>query len=317
VAVGFLVAFIAGFGFYPAMVGYTLWKGKEAVAQVTDCDQDGRRTDCSGRWRDTDGGEGSGHISGVDRDDVGHNVKVWIGPLGPYAKTVNSLSAFAFALPLLFAPPVALVLILRTRGPARATARRLLAAPPDGATLLKVDAEQALPVRPGEPAYGSLRKTPPPLGFQPVRLPGARPRERTTSTFEAAAGIVRDSTDFATVFGPAGEPLYALERRNFRAYEPETWLLDPGGTTRAVIRRVHWYPATYELLRPDGGRLGRIATLPGAKSGCFAGHDEHGREFAVMALSGRGWLVRIEPNTPPLLRDLTVAFLFDSGRLQI
>jgi hypothetical protein len=111
--------------------------------------------------------------------------------------------------------------------------------------------------------------------------------------------------------------VFVIERRGFQEYQPETWLLDPGGAVHAVIRRVNSYPARFELLRPEGDRLGMISPPKNVKSGAFVTRDQHGRQLAVMAASGRRWVLRVEPGAPPLLRDLTLAFLFDSARLQM
>lgn len=318
---GFLTVFIVAAGFWPAVLGYTFVAGEKATAQVTNCretrDPKGSTgLDCSGRWHDAEGGGGSGHVSGVGRADFGRDVEVRIGPLGPYAGgPARSWPPFLTALPLLLAPPMGFVLARRTVGPGRAAARRLLAAPPDGATLLMVGAKTAAWT--DGRSYGSLRQTAAPPGFQRIDLPGKRPRRSRQSVFTAAAGLARDTTGFATVSGPAGEPLFVVERRGFGRYEPETWLLDPGGTARAVIRRVDWYPAKYELLRADGRLVGRISTPRGTRSGVYVSRDEHGRQLAVMAASGRRWVLRIEPQTSPLLRDLTLAYLFDSARLHL
>lgn len=71
--------------FGPVALAYTFLAGDRAVAQVTACHRKGRVLSCSGHWRDARGRTGSGHISGVGREDVGHSVEVRIGPLGPYA----------------------------------------------------------------------------------------------------------------------------------------------------------------------------------------------------------------------------------------
>jgi hypothetical protein len=314
-ALGFLVLFAGGAAFMPVVLGYTFLAGDKATAQVTTC-RHAKRVSCHGNWQDARGRRGSGHISGVGRDDVGRSVEVRIGPLGPYAGGLGrSWPLCLTALPILLAPPFTVVMMRRTLGPGRAFARRLLAEPPGDATLLSITSTKATGADGQE--HASLHRIDAPPGFQPADLPGRRPRQKPQSAFDAAAGLARAATEFATVSGPGGEPVFVIERRGFAEYEPETWLLDPGGTAHAVIRRVSWYPARFELLRADGDRLGTIRPPDNVKSGAFVTRDQHGRQLAVMAASGRRWVLRVEPGTPPLLRDLSLAFLFDSARLQM
>lgn len=313
-AIGFLVAMVVGFLFMPAVLTYTFLAGDRATAVVTHCDVRPKKTDCSGRWIGTDGKSGSGHISAVGPDDVGHRVAVRIGPLGPYAGGLGGQWPLLLtALPLLIAPPVIATRFRRMSGAARARVERVRAEAAGGATLLSVSATVA--VGADGITYAELRDSGTPPGHLPVELPGRRPRANPRSAFRSAAGLSSDTTGFATVYGPAGEPRFVLERRGFREYEPETWLLDPGGTPQAVIRRVAWFPAAYELLRADGSPLGTIRTPAGQRYGAFEAWDDGGRPVAVMAAGRPEWLMRVEPGTPDALADLLLGFCFDVRRL--
>jgi len=319
VAIAFLVAFVVGLGFLPVVFAWTFIAGDTATARVTAC-RHGKHLDCSGRWQDAKGGHGQGHISGVDEGDIGRTVEVRIGPLGPYAGgPLRSLPMLLTALPLLLAPPFLFVTRKRLLGPGRSVAQRLLAEPPGDATLLCIPytwVNDAIGVTDpdGSPRL-SFAKADAPPGFQPADLPGRRPRMRQQSAFRAAAGLSREATSYAVASDPGGSPMFVVERRSFADHEPETWLLDIGWIPQAVVRRVATLPSRHELLHADGTPLGTIGTPDGLRSGAFVTRDAEGRQHAVMAGYGRKWVVRVEPGTPPLLRDLTLAFLLDATRL--
>lgn len=321
VALGFLALVIVALALPPLVFGYTFLAGDRATAQVTGCHRRPKSgLDCSGHWQDTRGRRGSGHISGVGGSDVGHSVAVRIGPLGPYAGgPARSWPMFLTAVPLLTAPPIVVTMMRRLRGPGRAIARRLLAEPPGDATLLSVPVTwvrgaAGVTATDGTPLM-SLAATGAPPGFRPAELPGRLPRQSAKSAFSAAAGLARSVTTFAAASDPGGAPLFAIERRGLGAYEPETWLLDTGGIPQAVVRRVAWFPPAFELLGAGGDRLGTIRTAEGARSGAFVARDPDGRQVAVMAAYDRRWVLRVERDTPPRLRDLTLTFLFDADRL--
>ncbi len=315
-AIGFLVVFVVVMLFIPVVLTYTFLAGDRATARVTHCDVRPKKTDCSGRWTDSGGTSGSGHISEVGPDDVGHSVAVRIGPLGPYAGSLgDEWPLFLTALPVFIAPPILARRFRRIYVLARARTERLASEAPSGATLLSVSPTKA--VGTDGITYAEVRDSDAPAGHLPVELPGRRPRGNPRSAFRSVAGMSSDTTGFATVYGPAGEPRFVLERRGFRAYEPETWLLDPVGTPQAVIRRVAWFPSAYELLRADGNPLGAIRTPQDARSGAFEAWDEGGRPLAVMAAGGREWMLRVEPGTPGPLADLLLGFLFDVRRLSL
>lgn len=317
----FLAAFVVGLAFLPVVFFWTFVFGDTATAQVTHC-RHGKRLDCSGQWQGANGRRGDGHISGVDAGDVGRSVEVRIGPLGPYAGgPARSWPMLITAVPLLVGPPLVVTRLLRVLGPARAVGRRLLDEPPGDATLLFVphswaDGGVGVTDRDGRPQLSFAAVDPPPA-YQPAGLPGRRPRRTPQSAFTAVAGLSREATSFAAAYDPGGSPVFSIERRGFTGYEPETWLLDTGWTPQAVIRRVEAMPARFELLRADGEPLGTIATMEGLRSGAFVTRDTEGRRLAVMAAYGRRWVLRVEPATPPPLRDLTVAFLLDAARLQL
>jgi hypothetical protein len=154
-----------------------------------------------------------------------------------------------------------------------------------------------------------------PPGYRPADLPGRPPRLGQRSLFDAAAGRYRAGTTFAAASDPGGSPVFAVERRSFADHAPETWLLDTSWIPQAVIRRTDLLPARFELLGTDGGAIGTINTYEGLRSGAFVTRDAEGRQCAVMAAHGKRWVVRVEADVPPLLRDLTLAFLLDLARL--
>ncbi|MGH3377779.1 MAG: hypothetical protein ACRDP6_23900 [Actinoallomurus sp.] len=321
VAVAFLTAFVVGLGFLPAMFAWTFLAGDTATARVTAC-RHGKQLDCSGTWQDAKGRRGHGHISGVDESDIGRAVEVRIGPLGPYAGgPARSWPMLLTVLPLLLAPPLLFVALKRALGPAHALARRMLADPPGDAMLLFVPltwVKGAIGVTDpdGRPRLSFATIDAPPE-FRPAELPGRRPPVRTQSVFTAAAGRFHPATSFAAATDPGGSPVFGVERRGFADHEPETWLLDTGWTPQAVVRRVGALPAAaFELLHADGSPLGTMSAPPGMSSGAFVTRDAEGRQHAVMAAYDGKWVVRVEPGAPPLLRDLTLAFLLDVTRLQ-
>ena len=220
----------------------------------------------------------------------------------------------------MLAPPFVFVTMRRFLAPGRSAARRLLAEPPGDATLLLVPqtwADGAIGVTDpdGTPRLSFAKTDAVPPGFQPAELPGRRPRMRPQSALRAAAGLSREATSYAVASDPGGSPMFVVERRGFADHEPETWLLDTGWTPQAVVRRVESMPPRFELLCADGTPLGTLGVPVGVRSGAFLTHDTEGRQHAVMATYGRKWVVRVEPGTPPLLRDVTLAFLLDAARL--
>ncbi|MBB4777419.1 hypothetical protein [Actinomadura livida] len=84
--------------------------------------------DCRGEWRFADGSRGSGHVSGVGRADIGREVPVRVGPIGPYAGGLDRSRHTLIPGAILWAttvPVVGVVLFFNLRG--RAQARRVLA----------------------------------------------------------------------------------------------------------------------------------------------------------------------------------------------
>ncbi len=316
VAIGFLVAFVVGALVLPVALGYTFTAGGTATARVVSCDGGGKRLSCEGRWQTKDGQKGEGHISGVDRSDVGRDVEVRIGPLGPYAGGFGrAWPLFLTLLPLLVGPPFVLVTLRRLLGPGREAARRILAQEPGGATVLKVvfswkSGATGATEADGRP-HSTLRTTEAPLAYEPLSLPGAPSRRQQQSAFRTAAGLASGTTGFATAYGPGGEPRFVIERRAFGEHDPEMWLLNPAGSPQAMIRRTGM--GEFALLRADGKALG---TLRRTDVGVYTAVDQDGREYAAMAAADRTWVLRVEPDTPPILADLTLAFLFDAKRLQ-
>lgn len=318
VAVVFLLAFIGGLLFWPVVLTYTFTLGERATAQVAECHyvSKGKSRDlvCTGTWR-TDGGRtGSGEIYGLLPGDAGRRVSVRIGPMGPYHGGFGrSWPLYTTLLPLLLAPPTIFVLARRQRRVGGTMFRELLAGPADEATVLVVTRKGA--AWPDGRRYATVRATAPPPGHVPVQVPGRKRRGTERSTFEVAAGIGGNARRFAAVDTPAGEPLFLLEYRSDQEYQPEAILLGLDGTARAVIRLLAVLPARYQFLDPEGGPLGSVKTIPGAKWGAYVVRDQSGREIARVAQRFWRIAVRIEPTASPAHRDLALAFVFAIPRM--
>jgi hypothetical protein len=112
-------------------------------------------------------------------------------------------------------------------------------------------------------------------------------------------------------YRPDGVPLFLIHRTPTGSHLPETAVLDPGGATRAVVRRVAELPPDCALLAPDGRRLGWIT--PTETRGAYSVRDADDREVGTLVARGRGWIVQLQDGTA--LRDPALAFAVDSYRL--
>jgi hypothetical protein len=311
VALAFLAAFLGGLLFWPVVLTCTFVWGEKATAHVAEChvkhNTKGSETICTGLWTTSHGFRGAGKIYGLNEDQAGHDVSVRIGPMGPYAGGFgHSWVLFLSLAPIIGSPPFIVVMNRRMTGPSKALAKKLLATPGDG-LLLIVNRGQATTV--DERPYATFRKADPPPGYQPLKLPPGTRRQLQRSTFEAAAGIGSPAARLSGMYGPGGEPLFLYEQRSQPDYEPDALLLDPGGTTLAVIRQIAMYPAACNALNPDGSPLAYISTPRGIKSMAFEFKDLQGRVFAVFAANGlRTWVLHVHPWAPPLLRNLCLGF---------
>lgn len=113
----------------------------------------------------------------------------------------------------------------------------------------------------------------------------------------------------ATVVHRDGDLLFAVERRG-----KELWLISSEGADEAFL----WLPPTSSpretsLFRADGSSIGTIALDPRTVTGVYALRDGHGNGIGVAArYTSRTWVLRIAGTAPPLLRDMAMAFFFES-----
>jgi hypothetical protein len=316
VSIGFLLAMAIGFLFWPVVLTYTFLLGEPATAQVSRCgDPPGRASlKCFGTWRTESGSTGSGQIYGLDEDDAGREVQVRIGPMGPYGGGFgHSWVLFATSAPIVFGPPLAVVMIRRMSGPGRKLAAELLAKPAQPGELLIVTRERAS-FPDGRP-WASAHDTGTPPWYRNVRMPGRARAQVPVSTFDQMAGLAQEKTTFWEARRPDGRPIFVIDQRSGGEREPESVLLDPaGGLPQAIIRRVSAYPASWTLLRPDGSLLGSIVPIRGAKWGAFSVREAGGREWALVAARMRECVVRMHPGAPLPYPDLVLAFAFDALR---
>jgi hypothetical protein len=66
----------------PLGYAYAMWLGEPAVATVAECRPTGSSEQCRGTWVGSDGRRHSGRIEGAYSSDIGHRIKIRIGPLG-------------------------------------------------------------------------------------------------------------------------------------------------------------------------------------------------------------------------------------------
>ena len=310
--------------FWPAVLVYTFTAGDTGTATIRSCDvferRRGEQVVCHGSWRTDDGETGSGQVHGLHRDVTGRSVPVRVGPSGAYAGGFPA-GVLLFAVPVLAAP---LVVLGRSRllfGPARATARSLLAGDAGGYVL--VVARDAV-----EYAGGRLRlrvravEAPPERDRVQIADRPARPRPRTA--LEALMGLKRDAVTFSAVLTPSEDTVMVIEHRSSRHYEPEHVLLGASGRARALIRRLpsgdgespsrlpllEWLVPPlhrYTLVDAAGERLGSAEPIDGKRRTLRVKDAKGVTAATAAAATGRRWVLRVRDSAPPLLRDVCIA----------
>ncbi|TDB73843.1 hypothetical protein E1264_41265 [Actinomadura sp. KC216] len=293
----------------PGVIVYTVMWGERAVATVEGCEEraplrDVEYLDCRGTWRFADGSEGSGHVSGVGRADVGREVQVRAGPFGPYAggldRSRHALYPGAFLWATML-PVAGVVSAFYLR--ARARARWVLAQ----------IGERDGPSMTGRRRWRDARRRTL-LRFRasarPPVLAGAglvEPQE------EEAVRRFATRRPFVTARVPgAGAAFFIVRRPGGLA------VLDAGGRPTVIVRRVSHSPPRLLLLAPDRTPLGEIATYPGSE-------DQPGVAFHVVTESGETvadvvarflrYTVVFTGEPPEHLRHAVLAFAFDALRL--
>lgn len=324
VSISLLLAVVAAMLFWPAVLTYTFVYGEKATASVEQCSREpafsGRvsQLTCTGTWRTGSGGSGAGEIYGLDGEDAGSDVPVRIGPMGAYAGGFSgNWFPWVTALPLLLVPFVLAWALLATLSGGRRLAKSLLA-DPRGGTLLIVHEDKVL--HPDGAPHATLSPPgPPPPGHRPVEVPGRRSRIFERSAFDKAAGINRDATEFRALTGPHGDTLAVVEYRSAEGLEPDDVLLDPSGTTLALIRRISPSPRTYEVLDPGGALTGFATNIGGRMSSSLRLEDAQGTTAATIAHTGRRCVVHVENAVPmenavPPFRDIALVLAFATFR---
>jgi hypothetical protein len=166
----------------------------------------------------------------------------------------------------------------------RAVARRMLSEP-GNSTVLLVGRSGAR--YPDGRRYATLRR-----GDLAMRLKSSQGRR--------TAVVHRD-----------GSLLFSVERRG-----GGLWLISTDGEDEAVIRLPNgpFLPAKgIGVFRADGGAIGTIAPASGVSHGVYTVRDGHGTGIGVAArYKSRTWALRTAGAAPPLLRDMAMAFLFES-----
>ena len=316
IAIGLLV--YVAVVFYPVGLAYTEWFGDRAVATVTACHPSGRNQNCHGAWVDSDGRHRTGDIDEAYTSDVGKQMRVRVGPFGArkenlFSKVVYTALLVGFGL---IAPAGGIMFALRMRRRLASTGDDLLATPvPYGSIRLFADGKRVW--QPDGPDVALLRPVQAPRNFQPVSPPGRVPHQRTGSIMEAVRWLAYNPSKAARFLGaynPDGIPLFLIHRPPAGSYAPETAVVDPGGATRAIVRRTKELPGTYALLAPGGSDLGSIKQVD-RKRPEYAVRDEHGRRVGTLVVHRNRWLVQLEDGTP--LRDAALAFAADSYRLRM
>ena len=303
--------------FYPATLAYTMWLGEPAVATVTECHPRGKNQNCRATWVGADGRSHSAQIDGVYSDDVGEQVGIRTGPFGarkdgPVSKVVDLALLIVFGL---VAPVAGVLAARRMTRRVQAGGDQLMASPiPEGATRLFATHKRIW--RPDGREVAVLRPADAPIMFREVSPPGRIPHQRSGSILEAARWLAYNPSkgaQFVGVYNTSGVPMFLIHRPRAGSYAPETTVVDPGGATRVVIRRMAELPARYALLAPDGRDLGSIAQVDRRRP-VYLVRDEHGREVGTLAIHSGRWVVQFEDGTP--LRDPALAFAADAYRLR-
>ncbi|MBE1534043.1 hypothetical protein [Actinomadura algeriensis] len=303
-----VVAF-CGWAVYPVILTYTFYLGEKATATVAECElgspgygrAGGDPDICRGTWR-TEGGEtGEGEIYNLDATEAeGRTYPIRIGPLGPYAHGWDRawLGPLLGAVPLLIFVAAEVMLYRGILRPGRKIADALLDAP--GALLVSDDKTRDAD---GSP-HTFVRNLPAaPPGHRHLDLPG---RERRRGRDVGPKG---GRTFFQSVVDAAERPLMLLEHRSDERLEPETVLLDPSGNPRLLLRRTDG--TRFVILDPTGTELGTAGPADPARILSLEVWDTD--EKVIAEAAGRGlmtWVLRIDEDAPPLLRDAALALAF-------
>jgi hypothetical protein len=309
----------------PLGYAYTMWLGESAFATVTECRPAGKSEHCRGTWVGSDGRRHSGWIEGSYSSDIGHRIKVRIGPLGgrrvgPLGGVQKeSISGKIVSLAMLLgfgvvAPVGGIVGARRFTRRLGAAGRALRAAAPAPGMIVLVADRKRIWRRDG-PEIATLRPAEAPSEFTPPSPPGRAKRERSGSVIEAVRWLAYNpskSARYVTAYDPGGTPLFTIYRAPSGPHAPETLVLDPGGGTRALIRRAAELPPKFVLLTTDGRPLGGIEQTEGLR-GPFELQDEPGHRVGLLAHHGRTWVLHLPADSP--LRDLALAFAVDASRL--
>jgi hypothetical protein len=248
--------------------------------------------------------------------------------MGPYHGGFGrSWALYGTLLPVVLAPPFILVMARRLHGPGKALAAKLLAEPAPFGNLLVVTRDEAIAPQGstahGKPRDGNAREgrryatageAAAPAAYQPVALPGRSGQQVPVSVFEQAAGLGRERSSFWEARGPDGRPMFVVESRSGGSSEPESILIDTGGTARVIIRRISAHPMSFTLLHPNGALLGSILPVKGTNWGAFEVKDQQGNTWARIAARHRTWVARVEPAAPPPFPYVALAFTFDQLR---
>lgn len=322
-AFAMLILFVAGVGAYPFVLAYPEWFGDRVVATITSCHPQGKRANCRGTWTGTDGRRHSATVADVSTTDVGHRVAIRVSPLGTREDSAVNRIVFTTLLVVLgVGAPVAGLLMAALR-------RRRMGAdpatpPPDGWSSLLVTPQKVR--RPGGEQVATFRQAAEPPGYQPHLPPGRTPRPRTGSALEGIGYLSRNPTRrgrFVMAYGPDGTPLFMFDRVPTGGDEPDTALLDTGGTIRAIIRRTVRHPARFVHLATDGTETGTIeqrARPDAAPRSVLRPNpvelvlsDHQGHQVGTARTLRHGWLVQVADDTR--LKDLLLVFAADSGHL--
>lgn len=289
----------------PGAVVYTVVWGERAVATIETCEQrqvrsDTTYLDCRGGWRFPDGTRGFGHVSGVDRSDIGQEVPVRVGPLGPYAGGLGRSRHALLPGALLWtvALPVAGI-YLRFLLRARAQARRVLVRA-GGGDAFTVGRRRLRDGR-GRTLLKFRTSSRPPTVL--ARAEAARHGE----------GRLATRRPFVAARPPTGgDALFIVRLAGGSA------VFDANGRPVLVVKRAARSPLLLEVLAPDRTPLGRIVPYPGDenRSGIAFALTMEARETVAIIVAGLlRWTVvfRGDPSAP--LRHAATAFAFDALRL--
>ena len=288
----------------PGTIIYTVVWGERAVATVEACTTvtrfKGEVLDCRGSWRFADGTRESGHVSGVGTSDVGKEVPVRVGPLGPYAGGLGrSGHTLLVVAPMWLGFLLAAVLIFRVLRRARAQTREVLAEVCEG----------------GGPVLTVRRRVRDDRGRTLLDFrTSARPPHTVTGIEpgQGEGGRYATLRPFVSAHASSGGVEFFLVRL--------TWgfgLFDPDGRLALAVRRTTRLPLRAEILAPDRTPLGRIVPYPDPDraGAAYALTTETGRPVAYVVGRRLHWIVVLSGDPPELLRRAAMAFAFDAVRL--